>query len=316
MRRTLGSISLFSLTLFLAIPAFAQSTRVYVMPQSDGSEIAQAIEDARASLTGPLTSEGGFAIAGDLEMDRLVSQCIDETGVGPDERRRCRLNVARRVFVTWVHVVSGRELGDDSYELQLEVIDPDQAQSPYVTRAEVRGQGLELAVRQGLGEVASDLIAWSQRGEEGATGFLEVMRLGGDVRAATVCVNGAEVGTAPGQYEVSGGAARVEVSAVGYLPFSAEVNVPAGELYEMPEVTLEPVPSVIHVTSNVHDAAIRIDGRAAGSTWGNGSVRFELSPGQHQIEVTREGWGQFSQEVTLGAGEFRPVSANLTPEGR
>ena len=94
------------------------------------------------------------------------------------------------------------------------------------------------------------------------------------------------------------------------------MNVPAGDLYEMPEVTLDPVPSVIHVTSNVHDAAIRIDGRAAGSTWGNGSVRFELSPGRHQIEVVREGWSQFSQEVTLGAGEFRPVSANLIPAGQ
>ena len=312
MRIKLGQLALFLFLVFWSGQSFAQATRVYVMPQSDNSEIARALDDARASLTGPLTSEGGFAIAGDLEMDRLVSQCIEESGVGPEEQRRCRLNVARRVFVTWVLVVSGRELGRDSYEFQLEVIDPDQAQSPYVTSETVAGEPLELAVREGLGELATDFIAWSRRGEEGAIGFLEVMRLGGDVRAATVCVDGTQVGAAPGQYQVSAGPVRVEVSAVGYLPFSTEVNVPANDIHEMPEITLDPVPAVVHVTSNVHDAVIRVDGRAAGSTWGNGSVRFELAPGRHRVEVVREGWTPFTQEFSLEAGEFRPVPANLT----
>ena len=315
MRMKLGQMALALSLVLWAGHVCAQSTRIYVMPQSDNSEITQAIDDARASLTGPLTSDGGFAIAGDVEMDQLVSQCIDETGVGPDEQRRCRLNVARRVFVTWVLVVSGRELGRGSYEFQLEVIDPDQAQSPYVTSETVTGEPLELAVRHGLGELAADFIAWSRRGEEGAVGFLEIVRLGGGVRAATVCVDGSEVGAAPGQYQVAAGPVRVEVSAVGYLPFSTEVNVSANDLYEMPEITLEPVPAVIHVTSNVHDAEIRLDGRAAGSTWGNGSVRFELPPGRHQIEVVREGWSRFTQDVTLAAGEFRPIPANLSPAG-
>ena len=60
------------------------------------------------------------------------------------------------------------------------------------------------------------------------------------------------------------------------------------------------------------DAVIRVDGRAAGSTWGNGSVRFELAPGRHRVEVVREGWTPFTQEFSLEAGEFRPVPANLT----
>ena len=292
-------------------PVFAQATRIYVAPQSGSDAVDRAITEARTSFVAPLTAEGSFALAADMEIERLVADCLDEIVTSPTERRRCRLMVARREFVTYLLVLSGRELGGDRYEFGLEVIDPERSESPFVTQTTVTDQPLPMAVRYGLQELADEFIAWSERGDEGPTGYLEIMRLGGGVDAGTACINGETLGPVPGQYRVSSGLVRVEVSAVGFIPFSAEVDVRPGELFEMPEIPFEPVPATLHVSSNIHRAQISIDGHVVGTTRGNGTVRLEVPPGSHSVEVTREGYHPFSQTVAVDAGAFRAVAANL-----
>lgn len=298
----------------LSTSAWSQSTRVYVAPQSGSGAIDLAISEARTSFVAPLTADGDFALAADMEIERLVEDCLDEISVSPTERRRCRLMVARREFVTYVLVLSGRDVGDGTFDFELEVVDPERSESPFVTQTTVSGQPLPTAVRQGLAELAEEFLAWAHRGGEGPTGYLEVMNLGGGVPAGTACVDGEIVGPVPGQFRVASGLVRVEVSAVGFIPFSAEVEVRPGELFEMPDIPFEPVPATIHVSSNIHRAQIRVDGQVIGTTRGNGTVRLEVPPGSHRVDVTRAGYRPFSQTFAVAAGEFRAVAVHLEAE--
>ena len=58
----------------LGSSAWAQATRVYIVPQSDTDEIARAIDEARTSFVAPLTADGTFAVAADMEIERQSQQ--------------------------------------------------------------------------------------------------------------------------------------------------------------------------------------------------------------------------------------------------
>jgi hypothetical protein len=297
--------------------AVAQATRVYFLPSSDSGEVAGAIESARSSFVGPLTRAREFVVASDIEMERLIAECREEIGVSPTEERRCRLMQARREFVAYVFQLEGTRLGDRHFNFATEVIDPGRAEIVFSANQDVEGEELLIAVRQGMTLLADDFIAWASGEVGGSSGILEVMHIA-PVRNASLCVDGIELGTVPNQYAgLLEGRVRVELSAVGYLPFSTTLVLSEGEITELPEVVFGLIPGVVHVTSNVHDADIEIDGRLAGRTIGNrGTVRFELEPGDHDIVVVRRGWSVYSETINLGPNDFVAVSVNLEPVGR
>lgn len=300
---------------FVSSSAAAQTTRVYFLPSSETGEITEAMESARSTFVGVLTGTREFAVASDIEMERRIAVCRDEIGVSASEERRCRLQEARREFVAYVFQFDGIELGERRFNFAMEVIDPDAAQIVFSANHDVEAEELYMAARQAMERLADDFLAWEGGEVGGSAGILEVMRIS-PVRNASLCVDGRELGPVPNQYTgLPEGRVQVELSAVGYLPFSTSDVLTADEITELPEVVFQPIPGVLHVTSNVHHADIEIDGRLAGRTIGNrGTMRFELEPGPHTIEVTRRGWTAFSQTIDLGPNDFAAVSVNLEPE--
>lgn len=312
--RAVGFVAIVIVSALVHGVALAQATRVYFLPPTEPDEISEAIESARSSFVGPLTRSREFAVASDIEMERRIAQCRDEIGVSPSEERRCRLQEARREFVAFVFQFEGTRLGSRSFSFAMDVIDPDGAQIVYSATLDIEGEPLVMAARAAMESLAQDFIDWNAGDVGGSAGILEVMQIS-PVQNATLCVDGRELGPVPNMYmDLPEGRVRVELVSVGYLPFSTTVLLEANEITQLPAVTFEPIPAVVHVTSNVHDADIEIDGRLAGRTIGNrGTARFELVPGPHRIEVSRAGWSTFAQTIEVGPNDFLAVSANLEP---
>lgn len=81
-------------------------------------------------------------------------------------------------------------------------------------------------------------------------------------------------------------------------------------------VTLRPLAAieVIAADETARGAEVRVDGEATAGVLGPSPLRVDgLTPGRHQVEVSREGHRPFSQWVSLASGEVAQVRARLEP---
>jgi predicted Ser/Thr protein kinase len=78
-----------------------------------------------------------------------------------------------------------------------------------------------------------------------------------------------------------------------------------------------PVAGQLYVESNIPGARISVDGQS-GPNWVTPYTIPDLSPGAHQVLVSKEGYDNFQQAVTIEGGKTNSVTASLlaqTPEG-
>jgi len=76
-----------------------------------------------------------------------------------------------------------------------------------------------------------------------------------------------------------------------------------------PQVANPPV-GQLHVESNIPGARISVDG-LSGPNWVTPCTIPGLSPGSHQVLVTKEGYDDYQQEVTIEGGKINSVNASL-----
>ncbi|MGA9056144.1 MAG: PEGA domain-containing protein [Terriglobia bacterium] len=76
-----------------------------------------------------------------------------------------------------------------------------------------------------------------------------------------------------------------------------------------PQVANPPV-GQLHVESNIPGARISVDG-LSGPNWVTPCTIPDLSPGSHQVLVTKEGYDDYQQEVTIEGGKINSVNASL-----
>jgi len=79
---------------------------------------------------------------------------------------------------------------------------------------------------------------------------------------------------------------------------------------------LTPTPAVLEIAGALPQARVRVDGRTIGDTDAGGRLRSEVSPGDHTVELTKDGYttAHFGIHVTAGA-TLRPEAAKLAMPG-
>jgi outer membrane protein OmpA-like peptidoglycan-associated protein len=70
----------------------------------------------------------------------------------------------------------------------------------------------------------------------------------------------------------------------------------------------EPVPTLLEIRG-ARGADVSVDGKAVGQT----PIIVSVTPGKHQVDVTKAGYSKFSESVMLASADSRKVTARLSP---
>jgi hypothetical protein len=137
---------------------------------------------------------------------------------------------------------------------------------------------------------------------------------------AILTLDGKQIGPAKDfRQELSAGAHEIELSAEEYEPIKRTVNIAAGETLQIPlSLAARPPPppqptpkGTLVLDVRPRTANLRIDGEQVELV--GGSLRRELLAGDHEIEVTAEGYQRALWRVSINPERENPASVDLTP---
>lgn len=134
-----------------------------------------------------------------------------------------------------------------------------------------------------------------------------------DVAGASVRVGAEELGTTPLARDIvlNAGTVTLAIEKDGYFPFKKTLDVPGGgkSLVTAHLIGRASV-GVVTVISNVPNAEVRVDGTSAGMV----PTELMVAPGQHRVDVTRDGYRASSRTILVRAGETQEIAMTLEPE--
>jgi len=141
------------------------------------------------------------------------------------------------------------------------------------------------------------------------------LEISSEPSGAKVYVDGSYEGTTPLTLELSPGTYTVKLTKEEYENYTTTVTLGAGETKSI-SATLKPAYGYLSVDSSPSGAGVYVDGSYAGKTPLNG---YRISPGEHTVEVRRDGYEVYTKKVTINAGQTASISASLiatpaTPE--
>ena len=136
-----------------------------------------------------------------------------------------------------------------------------------------------------------------------------------DISGAEVIIDGTSRGTTPTVVDgLPAGAHRVEVrppaSEAGMRPYEETVTIAVGERSVM-NATMRPAPPTggsLRILANAPGAIIRLDGEVLGEA---PATAENVTPGDHIIEATAEGFQPLQQPVSVEAGRQRVLALEL-----
>jgi hypothetical protein len=125
---------------------------------------------------------------------------------------------------------------------------------------------------------------------------------------ADVYLDGSYRGTTPLVVkDVDVGLHRVKVSKPGYKESTDYVYVSAGKRISV-QFSLSVQPASIYVLSTPSGANVYLDGEYRGTT----PTGLSVSPGSHEIKLTKPGYKDYNTTIFIGAGEIRRIQAKLS----
>lgn len=129
---------------------------------------------------------------------------------------------------------------------------------------------------------------------------------------AQVTIDGQPQGVIPVRVQVTPGRHQIRITKEGYVEFSNWVEVGGGEVLTLPVVLEEEAPDTgsLLVAGDVSGAEIYIDGTPRGTT---PSVLEGIGAGPHNVEIRSQGLENFSQTVTIVAGERAVLNFQMRP---
>ncbi len=135
------------------------------------------------------------------------------------------------------------------------------------------------------------------------------LEIASDPIGALVIVDGIERGRSPMVLpEIAPGPHTVSVRLEGHSAAELRVELPPGRNPVPLRFALTPVAGILHVRSEPAGASVAVDGRAVGTT---PLEELAVAAGIHRVEVKREGYRPWSQEIEARAGEVVPLLARL-----
>jgi serine/threonine-protein kinase len=130
---------------------------------------------------------------------------------------------------------------------------------------------------------------------------------------ATVWLNGEEVGVSPLVVgTVPDGRVDLRVAKKGFLPAEQTLDVEAGVFPPLALFDMMPARTSLFLTSEPEGAIVRVDGQPVGES---PIENVPIHPGNHMIQVLREGYRPWSFELQAEPGESLHLVARLTPVG-
>jgi hypothetical protein len=129
-------------------------------------------------------------------------------------------------------------------------------------------------------------------------------------QGAAVRIDGEVVGAIPFRGNYEPGRHMLQVNKEGFAPFGQWVELVAGQQLAMP-VALEPVKVTgarLKVLSSVPRALVTLDGDVMGEA---PVLKDGVTPGEHVLTVSSEGYETVEQTITLEAGKERVVSVRM-----
>ncbi len=127
-----------------------------------------------------------------------------------------------------------------------------------------------------------------------------------NVDGARLLINAKSVGVTPfgGPITVNAGSADVEISADTYTTEKRKVTLPEGGTFTL-DFTLQKtdVAGILIVKSTPNADSSKIDGKPLGGT----PLEVNLAPGQHTINLSKDGFRDIDTTTVLGRGERKVV---------
>jgi formylglycine-generating enzyme required for sulfatase activity len=128
---------------------------------------------------------------------------------------------------------------------------------------------------------------------------------------AQVSVDNEVVGSTPLRTEILQGAHQIELRLDGYKPALLQQDVRAGETLLLKDVVLQPEDGELVLRSLPAGATVIIDDRYHGTT----PVSLKLASGvEHDVRLSRSGYVEVREKLTLAAGEQRQIERKLAPQ--
>ena len=132
--------------------------------------------------------------------------------------------------------------------------------------------------------------------------------------AATVSIDGVEVGSAPGEFEVEPGKHTVAINAPRYRSYSTELEVEGGGTRQSLSPELVPAWARVTVSSEPSGAELYVAGELRGVT----PIATDILEGSHPLELRLKGFSPWATDLSVVANvpaEIGPVRLGL-PDGR
>ena len=128
---------------------------------------------------------------------------------------------------------------------------------------------------------------------------------------ATVLVDGASVGVAPLEMQLTAGERQIEARLNGYNAWSNKVLVSAGTPLQLPDVKLALADGRVEVVSRPSEANVSIDGEFRGRT----PFTVRLTPGRaHELTLTKPGYETATRKLSIAADSGRKLEIELTAQ--
>lgn len=121
--------------------------------------------------------------------------------------------------------------------------------------------------------------------------------------AATVSVDGVEVGKAPGVLTIPAGERTLFIRAPRYLDYIANVTIAGAGEHQALKVSLKPSWGTLKVLSIPERAHVAVDGVDSGAA----PVTVAAPSGVRRVQITAPGWRTWESSVVLKAGETLEV---------
>ncbi|ACS33484.1 DUF2341 domain-containing protein [Thermococcus gammatolerans] len=127
---------------------------------------------------------------------------------------------------------------------------------------------------------------------------------------AKVYIDGSYVGTTPIEnHNLSSGEHSIKVEKENYEGYSITVTLKPGQKKTL-NVTLIPEEGLLNVKSDTPNADVYVNGSYIATT----PLSLRLAPGKYLVEVSKEGYRNYSKVVVLGPNGVVNLSAILVPE--
>lgn len=137
------------------------------------------------------------------------------------------------------------------------------------------------------------------------------VRISSQPAGAEVSVDGRSIGLTPLQAELLQGKHSIVLSLQAYKPVVLQREIVAGSTLQLQNIELPPADGRLVLQSTPTAATISVDGTFHGTT----PLTLTLSSGQpHRLQLSKPGYRNTGQEVTLAADEEQALSLTLPAE--